>query len=162
MRTAPFALPEGLDTPCVVVDLDVVERNAKRMAGVMADRGVSLRPHFKTHKSVRLARLQLDAGARGITVGTLGEAEVAVAAGIDDVFIAYPVWAVGTKASRLRTLAQRAPVTVGVDSVAGAERLATAVDGAGRALRVLVEVDSGLGRTGVQPEMVGPIASAAA
>jgi D-serine deaminase-like pyridoxal phosphate-dependent protein len=158
----PFALPDGLDTPCIVVDLDVVERNAARMADAMAGRGVALRPHFKTHKSVRLARLQLDAGARGITAGTLGEAEVLVTAGIDDVFVAYPAWAVGPKAARLRALVEKAPVAVGVDSVAGAERLAAAVDGAGRSLRVLVEIDSGLGRTGVLPNRAGPIAAASA
>jgi D-serine deaminase-like pyridoxal phosphate-dependent protein len=158
----PFLLPDGLDTPCVVVDLDVVERNAARMADAMGARGVSLRPHFKTHKSVRLARLQLDSGAHGITVGNLGEAEVAVAAGIDDVFIAYPVWAVGPKAERLRALLERAPVTIGIDSVAGAERLAAVADDSGRRPGVLVEVDSGLGRTGVLPERAGPIAAAAA
>jgi D-serine deaminase-like pyridoxal phosphate-dependent protein len=159
---APFRLPEGLDTPCVVVDLDIVERNAARMAEAMNARGVALRPHFKTHKSVRLARLQLDAGARGITAGNLGEAEVLVCAGIDDVFVAYPVWAVGPKAARLRALVEKAPVAVGVDSVAGAERVAAAVDGFAGRLAVLVEVDSGLGRTGVLPERAGPIAAAAA
>ena len=157
----PFKLPEGLDTPCVVLDLDVVERNAARMAEAMTVRGVALRPHFKTHKSIRLARLQLDAGARGITAGNLGEAEVLVDAGIEDVFIAYPVWAVGPKATRLKALIEKAPIAVGVDSVAGAERLAKAVDGAQRRLRALIEIDSGLGRTGVPPDKAGPIAAAA-
>jgi D-serine deaminase-like pyridoxal phosphate-dependent protein len=157
----PFPLPDDLDTPCVVVDLDVVTRNATRMAEAMAARGVALRPHFKTHKSVRLARLQLDAGARGITAGTLGEAEVLVAAGIEDVFVAYPLWAVGPKAARLRALIEQAPISVGVDSVAGAERLAAAVDGVDRRLRVLIEIDSGLGRTGVPAGKAGPIATAA-
>jgi D-serine deaminase-like pyridoxal phosphate-dependent protein len=157
----PFSLPDSLDTPCVVVDLGVVERNAARMAEAMAARGVMLRPHFKTHKSVALARVQLDAGARGVTAGTLGEAEVLVRGGIDDVFVAYPVWAVGPKATRLRALAEKAPVAVGVDSVAGAERLAAAVHGLSTRLRVLVEIDSGLGRTGVRPERAGLIAAAA-
>jgi D-serine deaminase-like pyridoxal phosphate-dependent protein len=159
---APFPLPDGLDTPCVVVDLDVVERNAARMAEAMAARGVALRPHFKTHKSVRLARLQIESGAQGITVGNLGEAEVAIAAGIDDVFVAYPVWAVGPKAARLRALVESGLLAVGVDSVAGAERLAAAVDGARHRPRVVVEVDSGLGRTGVSPRRAGSIAAAAA
>jgi D-serine deaminase-like pyridoxal phosphate-dependent protein len=156
-----FALPDGLDTPCIVVDLNVVQRNASRMAKAMAERGVALRPHFKTHKSVRLARLQLDAGARGITVGNLGEAEVLADAGVEDLFIAYPVWAVGPKAARLKALLEKTPVAVGIDSVAGAERLAGVVAGTGRSVRVLVEIDSGLGRTGVAATMAGLVASAA-
>jgi D-serine deaminase-like pyridoxal phosphate-dependent protein len=144
----PF-LPPGLDSPALVVDLDVVEANNARLVEYLGARGVALRPHAKTHKSVALARMQLEAGARGITVGTLGEAEVFAAAGIDDLFVAYPIWAVGTKATRLRALHERAGLAVGVDSVAGAERLAAAVAGLDRPLRVLVEIDSGGHRTGV-------------
>ena len=145
------ALPAGLDTPCLVVDLDVVGANARRMAEGAAARGVALRPHIKTHKSVALARLQLDAGAVGVTVGTLGEAEVMVGGGIDDVFVGYPIWADGTKAERLLRLYERAPkLTVGVDSEAAAGHLASAVKASGRdPLRVLVEIDSGARRSGV-------------
>jgi D-serine deaminase-like pyridoxal phosphate-dependent protein len=145
------AIPAGLDTPCLVVDLDVVEVNARRMAEGAASRGVLLRPHVKTHKSVALARRQLDHGAVGITVGTIGEAEAMVDGGIDDVFIGYPVWADGPKAGRLRRLRERAPaLTVGVDSPEGAELLAAAVRGsADKPLGVLVEVDSGARRSGV-------------
>src|SRR6188508_1357924 len=88
-------LPAGLDTPSLVIDLDIVERNARRMADAVAARGLALRPHVKTHKSVRLAQMQLNAGAQGVTVGTLGEAEVMVAGGVDDLFIAYPLWVSG-------------------------------------------------------------------
>ena len=62
-------LPAGIDTPAVVIDLDIVERNARRLGDALASRGIALRPHAKTHKSVALARLQLEAGARGLTVG---------------------------------------------------------------------------------------------
>ena len=93
------ALPADLATPCLVVDLDIVARNIERLAEGARDRGVALRPHIKTHKSVALARMQLDAGAAGITVGTVGEAEVMAAGGIDDIFIAYPVWAEGRSES---------------------------------------------------------------
>jgi D-serine deaminase-like pyridoxal phosphate-dependent protein len=96
--------------------------------------------------------MQLAAGARGLTVGTLGEAETFVAGGIHDVFLAYPLWADGPKAGRLRALHESAPgFRVGVDSVGGAQRLAAAVarSGGGRPLRVLIEVDPGLHRTGV-------------
>jgi D-serine deaminase-like pyridoxal phosphate-dependent protein len=92
--------------------------------------------------------MQLDAGASGITVGTLGEAEVMADAGIDDLFVAYPIWAGGGKASRIRDLHEASRLRVGIDSPNGAAALAAAV-GTGRPLEVLVEVDSGLGRTGV-------------
>ena len=146
------ALPDGLDTPCLVVDLDAAIANARRMADGARDRGVALRPHVKTHKSVALARLQLEHGAVGITVGTIGEAEAMVEGGIDEVFVGYPVWADGPKADRLRRLRDRAPgLTVGVDSAEAAGRLAAAVRGTGDGvpLGVLVEVDSGARRSGV-------------
>ena len=142
-------LPPGLDTPCLVVDLDRAEANARWMGAAAAERGVALRPHVKTHKSIALARLQLDAGATGITVGTLGEAEVMAADGIDDIFVAYPLWAEGSKADRLRSIQARTPLIVGVDSAPGADHLAAAVAGLATPLRVLVEIDSGVHRTGV-------------
>jgi D-serine deaminase-like pyridoxal phosphate-dependent protein len=94
-------------------------------------------------------------------VGTLGEAEVMVAGGIRDVFVAYPVIAVGPKAGRLRDLHDRAKLIVGVDSAEGARSLAAAVAGSGRRLRVAVEIDSGLGRTGVAPDAAPNVAHAA-
>jgi D-serine deaminase-like pyridoxal phosphate-dependent protein len=153
-------IPDGLDTPALVIDLDIVERNARRMADAMAERGVALRPHVKTHKTVGLARIQFAHGARGITVGTLGEAEVMADGGIDDIFLAYPLWAVGPKAKRLRALAERSDLTfaVGVDSVAAAQRLAAAMDGSPRRLRVAIEVDPHYGRTGVAAERSGDVA----
>ncbi|HEX8024995.1 MAG TPA: alanine racemase, partial [Candidatus Limnocylindrales bacterium] len=164
MSTAlPFAFPPGLDTPTLLIDIDIVERNADRMADEMERRGIALRPHTKTHKSVALARLQLEAGARGVTVGTLGEAEVLADAGFIDIFVAYPVWAAGPKAERLRALLARPSLRLGVgfDSAAGAERLAAAVAGAERQLEVLLEVDPGNRRTGVAPADAGPIAAVA-
>jgi D-serine deaminase-like pyridoxal phosphate-dependent protein len=169
VATAPAAipppmLPGGVDTPVLVIDLDVVERNAARLAREMAERGVALRPHAKTHKSPELARIQLDHGASGLTVGNLGEAEVFAAAGFRDLFIAYPIWAAGAKASRLRALLadDRLEVAVGFDSSEGAERLAAAVRGLRRRLPVLLELDPGNRRTGARPELAGEIAVAAA
>ena len=144
----PF-VPPDLDTPALVVDLDVVDANNRRLVDHLTPRGVRLRPHAKTHKSLALARMQLEAGAHGITVGTLGEAEVFAEGGVTDLFLAYPIWAVGPKASRLRALHERTPMIVGVDSVAGAERLAAAVAGSAVPLRVMVELDPGNHRTGV-------------
>lgn len=156
-------LPDGVDTPALVVDLDVVERNAARMAAEMRARGIALRPHVKTHKSVDLARIQLAHGAQGITVGNLGEAEVFAAAGITDLFLAYPIWAVGEKAARLRALHAdaRVDIMVGFDSIAGAERIAEAVAGLERRLPVMLELDPGNRRTGARPEDAGRIGAAA-
>lgn len=156
-------LPAGIDTPAVVIDLDIVERNARRLGDELGRRGIALRPHAKTHKSVALARLQLEAGARGLTVGNLGEAEVFAAAGLDDLFIAYPIWADGPKVSRLRALhdIDALRLAVGFDSIAGAERLAAAVAGSRRPLAVVLELDPGNRRTGAPAQAAGLIAAAA-
>ena len=136
------------------------------MAAAVAERGVALRPHIKTHKSVALAHLQLGAGAVGVTVGTLGEAEVMVEGGISDVFLAYPTWLDRPKSERLRALLEHHELrfSFGVDSVAGIERLAAALSGAAaaaRRLRVMVEVDAHYGRTGIAPMDAGELAATA-
>jgi D-serine deaminase-like pyridoxal phosphate-dependent protein len=159
----PPALPSGIDTPALVVFVDRVWANIQRLHAEMDQRGVALRPHVKTHKSVRIARMQVDAGAHGLTVGTLGEAEVMASAGLRDLFLAYPLWAEGPKATRLRAVHDTADLRVGVDSVAAAERLAAAVRGGRRPLRVVIEIDSGLHRTGVAtPDEAATVAKAAA
>jgi D-serine deaminase-like pyridoxal phosphate-dependent protein len=156
-------LPGGLDTPALVVDLDIVERNAARVAGEVSARGIALRPHAKTHKSPDLARIQLEHGAQGITVGNLGEATVFAANGITDLFIAYPIWADAQKARRLRDLIEDADVSlsVGFDSIEGAEQLADAVEGMKRPLPVLLELDPGNRRSGAAAHEAGSIAAAA-
>jgi D-serine deaminase-like pyridoxal phosphate-dependent protein len=154
-------LPRDLVTPALVVDLDVMERNIAGMQAAMAERGIALRPHTKTHRSVEIARRQLAAGAGGITVGTLGEAEVMAAGGIDDIFVAYPVWAGGPNASRIRALNDAVRLSVGVDSAAAAAALGEAVRGS-RPLDVLVEIDSGDHRTGApDAEAAATVATAA-
>ena len=143
------AIPE-VETPAVVVDVAMMDRNIARMAQGLSSRGVALRPHAKTHKSLQVARHQLAAGCAGITTATLGEAEVFVDGGVADVFVAYPLWAAGERAVRLAALADRAPrLLVGADSVAGVDALAAAV-GRGSRLEVMVEVESGEHRTGAQ------------
>src|SRR3954471_2246795 len=156
-------LPAHIDTPRLVIDLDVVERNARRMADAMNSRGVPLRPHVKTHKSVAIARIQLEHGARGITVGTLGEGEVMADGGIDDIFLAYPVWAAGAKGDRLRALAERPALrfAVGLDSVAAAQLLGRALSGSRATLRVVIEVDPHYGRTGIAVDKLSDVARAA-
>jgi D-serine deaminase-like pyridoxal phosphate-dependent protein len=156
-------LPAGIDSPALVIDVGIVQRNARRIADAVSERGVALRPHVKTHKSVAIAQMQLEAGATGITVGTLGEAEVMAEGGIADIFVAYPVWADAAKARRLRALHERPQLalSVGLDSVAGVQSLAAAVAGSARPLAVLIELDSGQHRTGVDPARVVEIARAA-
>src|SRR5438093_559289 len=126
-----------LDTPALYVDLDVLERNIGRMQEQCDGWKVNLRPHVKTHKIPEIARMQLGAGAIGITVAKLGEAEVLPG---DDVLVAFPI--LKGKLPRLGTLAKARRVTVAVDSVEAARGL----DG----IRTLVEIDVGVGRCGVQ------------
>jgi D-serine deaminase-like pyridoxal phosphate-dependent protein len=144
------ARPPAPDTPRVVVDLARVAANIAALQAEMDRRGIALRPHAKTHKSVAIARMQLEAGARGITVGTLGEAEVFAAAGIDDLFLAYPLRADGPKAERLRALHESGVrLAIGIDSAGSADRLAAAIAGSARPLEVLVELDAGNRRSGL-------------
>ncbi|MFY1700045.1 MULTISPECIES: alanine racemase [unclassified Solwaraspora] len=148
--TDRFAVPAGLETPNLLLDLDVLERNLDEMAGHCRLHQVALRPHAKTHRVPQLARLQLDHGADGICVAKLGEAEAFAAAGVSRMTVAYPL--VGTdKAQRAVQLARRCELTVGTDSVAGARTLSDAFVAAGRLLDVLLMVDSGFGRCGVAP-----------
>ena len=143
-------LPSRLETPALVVDRARVDANMTRLQSEMDRRRIALRPHAKTHKSVRIGRLQVAAGAQGLTVGTLGEAEVFAAGGITDLFLAYPLWTDDDKAERLRRLLVQAPgLRVGVESVEGVRRLADAVRDRRTPLRVLVEIDPGNHRTGV-------------
>src|SRR5207253_4638965 len=126
-----------LDTPALYVDLDVLERNIGRMQEQCDAWKVHLRPHVKTHKIPEIARMQLDAGAIGITVAKLGEAEVLPG---EDVLVAFPI--LKEKLPRLGKLAKARRVTVAVDSVEAARGL----DG----IQTLVEIDVGVGRSGVQ------------
>jgi D-serine deaminase-like pyridoxal phosphate-dependent protein len=148
---------ESLATPALVVDLDVLERNIARMAARAREAGVRLRPHAKTHKCPEIARLQRAAGAWGLSVAKVGEAEVFADAGFDDLFVAFPV--VGEdKGRRLLSLADRARLGVGVDSVEGARTLARPFREARRSLDVVLKVDVGYGRVGVLPERAVEVA----
>ncbi|MDO5711499.1 MAG: alanine racemase, partial [Micrococcales bacterium] len=148
-------------TPYLVVDEEVLRDNIARMAARGRDAGFALRPHVKTHKCLEIARLQVQAGAVGITVATLGEAEVFAEGGFDDIFIAYPLWVDTAKIERIRALAQRCRLRVGVDSLQGVAQLARAAARAGAVpLEVVVEVDSGHHRSGVSPGEAGGVARA--
>jgi D-serine deaminase-like pyridoxal phosphate-dependent protein len=120
------------------------------MSDVARAAGVRLRPHTKTHKSPDVAKMQLGAGAAGITVAKLGEAEVMADAGLDDILVAYPVVG-GAKLERLRALMERAAVRISLDDAEVAEGIGRAGRDLGRDVPVLVEVDTGLHRLGRPP-----------
>lgn len=147
----------GRATPYLAVDVARLRRNIGAMARWAAERGIALRPHVKTHKCAEIARLQLRAGAVGITVATLGEAEVFADAGCRDIFVAYPLWPDQRRLARLVELSAQTTLRVGIDSVEAARGLARAGDRVG----VLIEVDSGHHRTGVPPADAGALAAAA-
>jgi len=137
-----------VDTPSLLLDADALHANIERMAAFFTGRPCRLRPHFKSHKCTRIARLQMEAGAVGITCAKLGEAEVVAEAGIEDILIANQI--VGpVKIARLMELARRARPMVAVDSAENVKALSEASSAAGVRLRVLVEVDIGMHRCGV-------------
>lgn len=145
-------------TPYLAVDRDVLDLNIAAMSASARARGIALRPHAKTHKCVEIARRQLRSGAVGLTVATVGEAEVFADAGCADLFVAYPVWTDAARGTRMRALAERGALAVGVDSPEGAHALARHAG----PTDVLVEIDSGHHRTGVLPEAAAAVAVAAA
>jgi D-serine deaminase-like pyridoxal phosphate-dependent protein len=144
---------QELDTPALLIDLDKLEQNIKRMQAYTVSRNLSHRPHIKTHKTPEIAKMQIQAGATGITVAKLGEAEVMAAHGIKDIFVANEL--VGAvKMRRLVALARDVRLSVGVENVKHVELLAEAFENEAKALEVLIEVEIGDERTGVKPENV--------
>jgi D-serine deaminase-like pyridoxal phosphate-dependent protein len=154
--TLPFEAPP---TPYLKVDPVRMRHNIRRASERAASARVALRPHIKTHKCVEVAKLQLAAGAVGITVATLVEAETFARHEFDDIFIAYPLWLDKVSARRMCDLVEMATLTIGVDSPEGA---AAAGKHLGNRVRALVEVDSGHHRSGVQPQEAGTLARTAA
>jgi len=147
---APPAKIADLDTPALLIDLDIMERNLRRMADYTAKHGLRLRPHTKTHKIPALARQQIGLGAVGLTIAKVGEAEVMLEADPPDLLLAYPI--VGRhKLDRLMEVAKQAPVTVSLDSLTVARELSDAAAKAQVEIGTLAEIDVGLGRVGVQP-----------
>lgn len=140
---------DELDTPCVLLDVDRVDANIRRMAELVAAAGVRLRPHAKTHKLVPVAERQLAAGSSGLTVAKLGEAELFADHGVTDLFVAYPVWG-ARKWERLSRLAERAEVRVSADSFEVFAGISEAAAARGLSIPVRIEVDTGFGRCGVQ------------
>jgi D-serine deaminase-like pyridoxal phosphate-dependent protein len=149
--TTPLAtkIAREYGTPCAVIDLDRVERNIARIQAACDAAGVANRPHIKTHKNPWLAKMQIAAGAKGITCQKLGEAEVMAAAGIDDILISYNLLG-EEKMARLGALQTRAKVTVAADNPVVIAGLTQAAATSGRPLSVVVECDTGRKRAGVE------------
>lgn len=139
-----------LDTPALLLDLDAFERNLETMAGFFAGRPAVLRPHSKTHKCPEIARRQIAAGAIGITCAKVSEAEVMVTGGIQDILIANQVTG-PIKIDRLTDLASRCDLMVAVDDPRNVAELAQACKAKHVSLRVLIEIEIGMGRCGVDP-----------
>jgi D-serine deaminase-like pyridoxal phosphate-dependent protein len=142
---------EALDTPVLMVELDILERNIKKMARIITqEAGVQWRPHTKGMKTPALAHMLLDAGAHGVTCAKLGEAEVMAAAGIRDILIANQI--VGRqKIARLVNLRRHTDVIVAVDNEDNIAEIDRAAVEKGVRQRVVIEVDTGMNRAGVQP-----------
>ncbi len=150
-----------LDTPFLWVDLDPLQQNIEQLAAHFRAAGVHWRPHTKGVKTPAIAHMLIRAGAIGLTCAKLGEAEIMVAAGIHDILIANQI--VGPhKYRRLASLCQHADVKIAVDSTATLTALGEAALAAGVEIGVVVEVDTGMHRAGVQPEDVVALVQAIA
>jgi len=146
-----FDLPATVATPVLAIDADVLERNIARMADQVRGRSVRLRPHAKSHKSPHIAVMQVVAGAVGVCCAKLGEAEVMVSGGIDDVLVTTPV--VGAaKIGRLVALAARANVAVVADDLANVRALGSEATARKQNLGIVIEIDVGQNRCGVRDD----------
>ncbi|CCE03182.1 D-TA family PLP-dependent enzyme [Bradyrhizobium sp. STM 3809] len=149
--TTPLAakIAREYGTPCAVIDMDKVERNIARIQAQCDAAGVANRPHIKTHKSPVLAKLQIEAGAKGITCQKIGEAEIMADAGIGNILISYNL--IGEeKMARLAALQAKADMTVAADNATVIAGLPQAAKQSGRTLSVVVECDTGRKRAGVE------------
>jgi D-serine deaminase-like pyridoxal phosphate-dependent protein len=148
---------DAIDTPALVVDLDAMARNLAAMAAFARTHALRLRPHAKMHKCAAIAQLQMRAGAVGVCVQKVGEAEALADAGVVDIYLSNQV-VDPFKLARVAELAGRVTLAIAVDSPLGIGRLAAALKAAGTTLDVFVEIDVGQGRCGVPPAAAGALA----
>jgi len=139
---------DRIETPALIIDMDALETNINKMSEYFADKKARLRPHFKTHKSPAIAKMQIAAGAKGLTCAKLGEAEVLAAAGIEDILIANQI-VVTEKICRLAGLARTARMSVCVDNAENVAELSKIAQAYGSTLHVLIEIDVGMQRCGL-------------
>ena len=141
---------DAIDTPALIVDLDAFEANVAHMAAFGREAGIRLRPHAKTHRCPAVALRQVAAGAVGQCVQTIGEAEAMVEAGIADVMVTNQIVS-PSKLARLANLAERARMSLLVDSPEGVALASRAAADRGIELGCLVEIEVGMGRCGIAP-----------
>jgi D-serine deaminase-like pyridoxal phosphate-dependent protein len=158
VESSPFAVPDGIETPALVVDLDILTANLRELTDLCRDNGVEQLPHAKTHRTVEIGQLQMAHGADGLTVATVEEAEAFVGGGIARVLIAYPLVGI-SKVQRAFQLAQHVEVTLAADSVEGAREIGRVFAESGQSADLLLIVDTGMARCGVQPKDVVEFAS---
>lgn len=139
-----------LDTPALLIDLDKMEANIQKMSNYFTTVNAELRPHLKTHKTPIIAHKQIAAGAIGITCAKLGEAEAVIHAGIRDVLIANQIVGI-QKIERLVNLAKHSDIMVAVDNTHNVQAISEAASAKGVTIRILVEVNIGMDRCGVEP-----------
>lgn len=140
-----------VETPCIVIDMDKVEHNLKRMDEICKTTGCHLRPHVKTHKIPELAKLQMQYGANGITVAKLSEAEIMASYGINDIFMAYPL--IGeSRIQRAITLSKNIRFICSTDCYESAVEISRQCSKEGATLELRLEVDTGMHRTGIPYE----------
>ncbi|MCJ8009206.1 alanine racemase [Lederbergia wuyishanensis] len=137
-----------LETPSLIIDEAKLQRNIEKMAQLVSKNGVSLRPHTKTHKIPDIAKMQIAAGATGITVAKVGEAEVMAQHGINDIFIAYPI-VTDSKLERVAELSKSINLIIGVDSLEGAFNISEVAKRHNISIQIRLEIDIGFRRTGV-------------
>lgn len=149
---------QELDTPCLVLDLDILEHNIRKMQDTATRAGKTLRPHAKTHKCSSLARMQVEAGARGVCAAKLSEAETLVEAGLEDILITGPV-VTPRKLEKLVGLTARCPaLKIVIDRAETAQLLDRLLGARGLSMGVYLDIDAGLHRTGVQPSAAAALA----
>ena len=143
-----ISLYQYIDTPALLIDNEVLMSNIKYMQDYVDSHGVKLRPHTKTHKMSEIAKMQLEAGAKGIAVAKIGEAEVYAQKGIDDIFIANEI--VGEdKLKRIADLSKKIEISFGIDSVFNVKQAEKVFGEADRIANVLVEIEVGEKRSGI-------------
>jgi D-serine deaminase-like pyridoxal phosphate-dependent protein len=140
-----------LDTPCLILDTEILERNLRRMQDVVMRAGKALRPHAKTHKCTALARRQIEVGAIGVCAAKVSEAEALVEAGLHGIHITGPVATPAKIRKLVRLLAASPSLTTVVDDRSGADLLDGALREKGMSMDVLLDVDVGMHRTGAKP-----------
>ncbi len=151
LSSTAIGLPrDAIDTPALLLDLDALERNIASMAEFFRGVTAELRPHTKTHKTPYIARMQVEAGAIGVTCAKVGEAEAMVDGGITDILIANQIVS-PIKLARLASLARQVRITVAIDDSDNLAELSAVAQKYGATIGVLVEVNTGMDRCGVEP-----------